>query len=244
MKNFLLLLFGILLIGLLSYICFENKLKPITNDLINRTNKKLEENKFYGFDIDIVGDGYKTKLFVKISGSVISEKEKERVLSIAKSVYGVYGVVDNIKVEKEEVLEKKLVFEPVVKKKPFVDSCQERLSALLDNSGINFESAKDYIKEESYPLLEEIANILKECERYVSSITIEGYTDSDGRKRDNLLLSQKRAESVKNYLVEKFNIDESKLKAIGYGESNPIADNHTEDGKSKNRRIEFKLNIN
>jgi len=277
MRNFLLLLAGALLIGLVSFVCFVNKLEPITNDLISRTNKKLNENGLYGLDVDIVGKDYKTKLFTRISGSVVSEEEKEKALSIAKSIYGVFGVEDNITVVKAQIIKKKTVFEPVednTTKKVIVndlnedknskkdddiklfkedsilpdiaplskiESCQERLNKLLSQSKINFASSKTDIKKESYPLLEKIANIIKECRGDIKLITIEGYTDSSGSEKSNLLLSQDRAEAVKNYLENKFGIDEHMLKAVGYGESKPIADNSSEEGKRKNRRIEFKL---
>jgi outer membrane protein OmpA-like peptidoglycan-associated protein len=122
-----------------------------------------------------------------------------------------------------------------------IKSCQKRLDKLLSESKINFISAKADIKKESFPLLEKMANIIKECRGSIKTITIEGHTDSSGIEKSNLLLSQDRAEAVKNYLVNKFDIDEHMLKAVGFGENKHIADNNTEEGKSENRRIEFKL---
>jgi OOP family OmpA-OmpF porin len=69
-------------------------------------------------------------------------------------------------------------------------------------------------------------------------VTIEGHTDNVGGAKYNEKLSQKRAESVKKYLVDRFGIAVSRLTAKGYGLTKPIADNKTAAGRQKNRRVE------
>ncbi len=69
-------------------------------------------------------------------------------------------------------------------------------------------------------------------------VELRGYSDNTGRASANLDLSQRRADAVKNWLVNK-GIAPSRIKSIGFGEANPIADNRTEQGKRLNRRIEF-----
>jgi OOP family OmpA-OmpF porin len=69
-------------------------------------------------------------------------------------------------------------------------------------------------------------------------VQIEGHTDDVGTANDNLRLSQSRAEAVKNFF-EVFGIESSRLKARGYGESNPKASNVTKEGRAVNRRTEF-----
>ena len=71
-------------------------------------------------------------------------------------------------------------------------------------------------------------------------LEIQGHTDDVGNDEYNKILSEKRANIVKHQLVE-YGIDESRLSIIGYGERFPIANNRTEEGKAKNRRIEFKI---
>jgi outer membrane protein OmpA-like peptidoglycan-associated protein len=71
-------------------------------------------------------------------------------------------------------------------------------------------------------------------------VVIEGHTDNVGSDTLNLNLSQRRAQSVLNYLVSK-NIDASRLRAKGFGESKPIATNATPLGRAKNRRVDFRL---
>jgi len=104
-------------------------------------------------------------------------------------------------------------------------------------SKIFFETNSDKLKVASLAQLDELAIILKRYE--AANLIIEGHADSQGEDAYNLTLSQKRTESVKTYLMEK-GIMESRLTAIGYGESRPVADNNTALGRAKNRRVELK----
>ena len=104
-------------------------------------------------------------------------------------------------------------------------------------SKIFFETNSDKLKLGSLAQLDELIKILKRYEQ--ANLLIEGYTDSQGDDAYNMALSQKRTESVKMYLMEK-GIMESRLTATGYGETQPIADNKTSIGRSKNRRVELK----
>ena len=85
--------------------------------------------------------------------------------------------------------------------------------------------------------LDELAELLKKYE--AANLVIEGHADSQGEDAFNLTLSQKRTESVKEYLMGK-GIMESRLTAIGFGETQPIADNNTALGRAKNRRVVLK----
>ena len=102
---------------------------------------------------------------------------------------------------------------------------------------IYFETNSDKLKLISNSALDDLAEILKRNESV--NLTIEGHTDSDGEDAYNITLSQKRTESVKNYLISK-GISENRLTPIGYGETKPIADNKKASGKAKNRRVELK----
>jgi outer membrane protein OmpA-like peptidoglycan-associated protein len=103
--------------------------------------------------------------------------------------------------------------------------------------GIYFDSGSDKIKPESAGTLKKIANILKENSGV--KVKIVGHADSDGDDKKNMDLSKRRAASVKNALSGEFGIDASRMEIDGKGESAPISDNKTPEGKANNRRVEF-----
>jgi OOP family OmpA-OmpF porin len=102
--------------------------------------------------------------------------------------------------------------------------------------GITFDYNKAIIKPESMGTLNMIMQVMKDNPEI--KFEVGGYTDSDGADAYNLKLSQQRAESVRDQLI-KMGIDGSRLMAKGYGETRPIGDNNTHDGKANNRRVEF-----
>jgi outer membrane protein OmpA-like peptidoglycan-associated protein len=104
---------------------------------------------------------------------------------------------------------------------------------------IQFELAKATIKEESFDLLNEIVQVIKD-NPHIKKIAIEGHASSDGDDAFNLKLSDERSKSVRQYLIEK-GIPEGALTAKGFGETKPIADNETEEGRVINRRVEFNI---
>jgi OmpA-OmpF porin, OOP family len=101
---------------------------------------------------------------------------------------------------------------------------------------INFETGKSEIKAESKPIIDQIFKMLKQNADF--KISIEGHTDNVGSEKSNQTLSESRAKSVMNALVSK-GINASRLKFKGWGQIKPIADNKTEEGKAKNRRVEI-----
>ncbi len=102
---------------------------------------------------------------------------------------------------------------------------------------INFDTGKSTIKSESQNIVEELYTMLKN--NPALKITIEGHTDNAGNAASNKTLSEQRAASVRTALVNK-GISADRIKSAGYGQDKPIADNSTEDGKAKNRRVEIK----
>lgn len=116
--------------------------------------------------------------------------------------------------------------------------CQEELNRLLSNRQIQFQSGSAEIKQDSHSLLGELADVAQRCAS--GQIEIEGHTDSVGNEDSNQRLSEERAKAILGHLTS-LGLEESRLSAAGYGESRPIADNSTEAGRAKNRRIEFTL---
>lgn len=104
---------------------------------------------------------------------------------------------------------------------------------------IFFATNRARIQRRSYPLLNEIAVALKDNPSL--KVEIGGHTDNVGKASYNKKLSQKRAEAVRDYLIEKGGVNGARLTAIGYGQDKPIASNRTARGRDKNRRVEFKI---
>jgi OOP family OmpA-OmpF porin len=104
--------------------------------------------------------------------------------------------------------------------------------------GINFASGQAVIPPAEYPILDQVVQVLKANEKV--RVEIGGHTDSVGGDAYNQGLSERRAQSVMNYLIQR-GIVASRLEARGYGEYQPVASNTTRDGRSQNRRIEFKV---
>ncbi len=104
---------------------------------------------------------------------------------------------------------------------------------------IQFAVNKATILEASFSLLDEIASVIKGAP-HIKKIAIEGHASAEGNKAVNLKLSDDRAKSVMKYLTDK-GIEKDRLTAKGFGSSKPIADNDTEEGREKNRRVEFNI---
>lgn len=104
-------------------------------------------------------------------------------------------------------------------------------------NAILFNTGSAGIRPESGPVIKEIADILKE--NPALKLKIIGHTDTDGKKDSNLLLSQQRSAAVKNELVQKYGITANRLDTDGKGDTEPVADNATAEGKTRNRRVEF-----
>lgn len=105
---------------------------------------------------------------------------------------------------------------------------------------IYFEFGKADIKPESFPVLDQVVEILLKNEGSYQSLRVEGHTDDVGSDASNLKLSEKRSASVRLYLLKK-GVKAAKVSSHGFGESKPIATNLTPEGRAENRRVEFNL---
>jgi len=107
---------------------------------------------------------------------------------------------------------------------------------LLGKATIRFVSGRSTLDSDSAGLLDHLIETALRCP--TANIEIAGHTDSDGDNAANQALSEKRAQAVMDYLV-KAGLPAGRFTAIGYGSTQPIATNDTDEGKAHNRRIEF-----
>lgn len=129
--------------------------------------------------------------------------------------------VEEVVVEQEEVV----VAEPA-----------EAVRVELD---VKFDFDKAQVKQESYGDIKALADFMKQ---YPSTSTVvEGHTDSVGSDTYNQGLSERRAKAVRDVLVNQYGVDGSRVNAVGYGESRPVADNATAEGRAINRRVEAEV---
>lgn len=137
----------------------------------------------------------------------------------------------------------------------YMDRQEAKLRAQLEGSGvrvvregdnitlvmpgnITFDSARVDIKPNFLPVLDSVALVVKEFDKTI--LDIAGHTDSDGSDSSNLTLSQSRANSVQNYLRGQ-GVKPERMATVGYGETRPVADNASPEGKALNRRVELTL---
>ncbi len=144
--------------------------------------------------------------------------------------------VDNAIVEKPPAVP---LPQAVEVKKEVNPAAQENISITLN---VQFDTGKANIKPYYYNHIKEIAEFMS---KYPStSSVIEGHTDNIGKEALNIKLSYRRAANIKAYLVEKFGVDSSRIRAIGYDYQIPIATNKTAEGRQKNRRGETQIETN
>ena len=120
-----------------------------------------------------------------------------------------------------------------------LDKFTEPISSKLKFESLEFEEGKADLTTPMYGDLDRLADFLLDNPDF--KLRISGHTDSDGREDFNLRLSQERADINKYYLVKIRIIEAIRVDAKGYGSSNPIVDEKTEEDKRLNRRVEFKL---
>jgi outer membrane protein OmpA-like peptidoglycan-associated protein len=119
---------------------------------------------------------------------------------------------------------------------PKVEVKEDRIEL---NEKVNFETGKATLLPASKTLLDEVAQVLADHPE-IQKIRIEGHTDNQGGAASNLRLSNNRAKAVREYLISK-KIEGKRLESKGFGQSKPIGDNKTDDGREQNRRVEMHI---
>ncbi len=148
--------------------------------------------------------------------------------------------------EQEPFFETKKIEIPTIKKytklelgKTQINDCKEEISKITDLENVYFAFDSDKLNQNSIQVLENFVTLFNQ-KHSNKKIILTGHTDSKGSDNYNQILSQKRLLSVQNFLESK-GIDKSKIKITPKGEKNPAQTNATENGRSKNRRVEIRI---
>ena len=151
---------------------------------------------------------------------------------------GAYYYIDDVELycltcqPKQEIVEKQIT---ITKTK---DEKRYEVGQVIVLENIFFDFDKSVLLPQSFVELKKLTDILSAHPEM--KIELSGHTDSKGKDKYNQKLSENRAKAVYDYLIGK-GIDKSRLKYKGYGATQPIADNSTDEGRAKNRRVEFKI---
>ncbi|GGJ79284.1 hypothetical protein GCM10009304_01460 [Pseudomonas matsuisoli] len=136
--------------------------------------------------------------------------------------------------EEEVVMVEETVMEPAPA--PVVEEQPEAVRVELD---VKFDFDKSVVKSESYGDIKSLADFMSQYPQ--TTTVVEGHTDSVGTDAYNQRLSERRANAVRNVLVNQYGVGSNRVSSVGYGESRPVADNSTEQGRAVNRRVEAEV---
>jgi outer membrane protein OmpA-like peptidoglycan-associated protein len=118
---------------------------------------------------------------------------------------------------------------------------REGNSLTMSITAISFRVGKSTIEPDAFPVLAKVGEALKLFPD--ATLVVEGHTDGQGNDSAMLLLSQDRADAVRQYLITNLGINAEKVSAVGYGKQRPIASNDSESGRARNRRIDIVMKI-
>lgn len=156
---------------------------------------------------------------IVLTGAAPDYASKKQAGEIAAAINGVTGVENQIAIIGE------------------AGTCQAELDGYLEKEQVTFKKGKAELTSASFPLLGLLASIARNCD---ARLEVASHTDAEGDAAINLKLSQRRADAVRKYLVQS-GVDPDHVEARGYGETQPIADNGTEEGRRANRRVELRV---
>ncbi len=188
-------------------------------DLLSRIKAKLTSLGFKLPGISLDGKD------VTLDGEVATAEIKNRIGEIVGAIPGVGKVTNNLLV------------------KASVDQAMADAQKVLNNlfsvKKVEFRTSEDAILRRSFPILDEVATVLKKYPTF--RVAVRGHTDSRGDEAFNEELSQRRADAVREYLIRQ-GVARNRLSSKGFGSSKPLASNSTAEGRQSNRRVEFALN--
>src|SRR6266498_1904743 len=195
-------------------------------------NSRLSVINFKASGSEVTFDGNSINV-----GGTMSENAKGDTVAKLKSVYGAGMNIGSFEAATAVTEANRRATEALSSLRPGFTA--EDLVNALNMNIINFRSGSSQIPRESMPVLEQSASAIKSAPAG-TRLEVGGYTDNAGNPAANQKLSQQRADSVLRFLTGK-GVKSDSLVAKGYGDGNPIASNDTEEGRFRNRRIEYKV---
>jgi outer membrane protein OmpA-like peptidoglycan-associated protein len=189
-------------------------------NIVNSIDSLQKDRQFMSDKVKLLQAEIETKnsQIAELEGKTLEQQKVKERLAAEKRFNELFTEVQNLFSPDEAEVYKK------------GDSLVIRLRA------IQFPVGKSVIMPENYPLLSKIQQSIRTFGE--PDVIIEGHTDSTGSAEVNELLSQERAESVRQYLLANKTLSNDRIVAVGYGSSKPLASNETEEGRAVNRRID------
>jgi len=207
----------------MAFLCRGLHAEAIADGLRNPIQQALTALPLTGAAVAVKGRD------VTLRGVANSEAAKLQAGEVAAGQWGVYRVTN--------LLEVRASATPTPPPAASLN-CQAEFAEILKAEQPRFANASSVLSQSSYPLLDRVAQAASQCP--AAQLTVGGHTSSRGGLAMNLELSRARAQAVVTYLMAK-GIPGSRMEAEGYGPNQPVADNATEEGMGRNRRIEIKV---
>ncbi|MBN2413979.1 OmpA family protein [candidate division KSB1 bacterium] len=204
---------GIVGFLIIFWLCIKTTVHIIEKDIYTRTSQILKDEGFDNINIDVSGRD------ISIKGHVASESERQQLIQTVQRLYGVRKFLDLSIVKRENTN----VISPANK--------PEKLCLYFNSRSFDLDTTH-------ISLLQKLVKKIKDNNNF--KLEINGFTDAEGVEKYNLHLSKKRAEIVYNYFLQN-DIKKEQIKINAFGESMPISDNETSQGRAKNRRVEINL---
>jgi outer membrane protein OmpA-like peptidoglycan-associated protein len=197
----------------LVFVCLFMEASAIQTQIGTAAMAAVEREDLFWVSVEGRGQG------LVLSGAAPDRMARERAGEIASGIPGVSTVDNRIAVIGE------------------AGTCQHQMDDYLKDRRVTFKTGRIELSSASLPVLAMVAGIARGCG---AAFEVASHTDAEGDSAINHTLSQRRAEAVVRYLVQS-GVHPDQLRAVGYGEAQPVADNGTEAGRTANRRVEFRI---
>ena len=195
------------------FVCVFAEVSDIEDGLGSRVLDAVRKQDLFWTGVEARGQE------IVLTGAAPHYQAKKQAGVIALSVTGVTGVDNQIAIIGE------------------AGTCQQEVDTQMARERVSFKSGRAELHESSFPVLGMLASVARNCG---ARFEIAGHTDAVGDANVNMQLSQRRADAVRKYLVQR-GVSPDRIASRGYGETQPIADNGTAAGRKTNRRIEFRV---